>query len=129
MGKCQTIKNILAKIHIHLFFYITAFICVLTGYFYEFSLFTYLILIHELGHVLAGIYFKWNIKEIIILPFGGLTKFEELLNKPIIEEFIITIMGPIFQIIGYYILKCKVDSSLFTFFNNAIFRILFFKYI
>ena len=92
----------------------------LTGYFYEFSLFTYLILIHELGHVLAGIYLKWNIKEIIILPFGGLTKFEELLNKPIIEEFIITIMGPIFQIIGYYILKCKVDSSLFTFFNNSI---------
>ena len=29
-------------------------------------------------------------------------------------------MGPIFQLIGYYILKCKVDSSIFTFFNNAI---------
>ena len=42
---------------------------------------------------------KWKISEVIILPFGGLTKFNEKINKPILEEFLIAIMGIIFQII------------------------------
>ena len=46
-----------------------------------------------------AIILKWQISEVIILPFGGLTKFNEKVNKPIIEEFLIAIMGIIFQII------------------------------
>lgn len=112
MVKHWTIKTILSKIQFHFFFYIVALVCVLAGYFYEFALFTYLILIHECGHISAGMYFKWNIKKIIILPFGGITLFEDALNKPIKEEWIITVMGPIFQIFGYYLLQCKVDEVL-----------------
>lgn len=79
-----------------------------------------LLLIHELGHILMGLYFGWHLKEIIILPFGGLTKFEDILNKPIKEELLVTIMGPLFQVIGYYLLKFKFDDSILTFYHYAL---------
>ncbi len=57
-----------------------------------------------MGHVLMGIIFKWKIEKIIILPFGALTIFDEGVNKSIFEEFLIAIMGPIFQIIFTFFL-------------------------
>ena len=60
------------------------------------------VFIHELGHIITGIIFKWKIDKIIILPFGCLTKFNVIINKPIKEEFIISIMGIIFQILFTY---------------------------
>lgn len=51
-----------------------------------------------------ALYYKWHIEKVIILPFGALTLFHEKINKPLLEEFLILIMGPIFQIIGTYFL-------------------------
>lgn len=58
-----------------------------------------IILMHEAGHIMTSCFFKWKIKKIMILPFGGLTIFNEKINKPLYQEFIISIMGIIFQII------------------------------
>lgn len=70
-------------------------------------MFTVIIVVHEFGHVLMGIIYKWKIDKIILLPFGALTIFHEDLNRLIKEEFLIVIMGPLFQIIftflGYYL--------------------------
>ena len=81
-----------------------AFIAVVTGHFKGFILFSIIILVHEFGHVLMGILFGWKIDKIIILPFGALTVFQEDLNRRIFEEFLIVIMGPIFQIVFTWIL-------------------------
>ena len=70
-----------------------------TGNFKYFFLFSLIIIIHELGHVLAALYYKWEIDRVILLPFGALTIFNEKINRPLFEEFIILIMGPIFQIV------------------------------
>lgn len=90
----------------------TAFIVAITGNFNGFILFTFIIVIHELGHILAALYYSWNIKQVIILPFGALTIFDEKINRPLFEEFIILIMGPIFQIIGTMILSIFVLDAL-----------------
>lgn len=74
-------------------------LAILCGEFKTFSFFIMIILFHELGHILAGYYYHWRIEKILILPFGALTIFKEHLNKPLKEEWIITIMGPIFQMI------------------------------
>lgn len=92
------IKNIFK---IHYLFYLVAFICIITGFFKPFLWISLLIIVHELGHLLAAIYYKWQIDKVIIFPFGGVTLFKEHLNKPIIEEFIILIMGPTAQMIFY----------------------------
>lgn len=75
-------------------------------------LFFSIILFHELGHILGGLYYKWNIDKIIILPFGGLTIFNENINKPLKEEFIICILGPVFQIIYYLLIHNIVDIKI-----------------
>ena len=71
----------------------------ITGHFKGFFLFTIIIIIHELGHILMALYYKWHIEKVILLPFGALTLFNEKINRPLKEEFMILIMGPIFQII------------------------------
>ena len=62
-------------------------------------------IIHELGHLALLKFFNWQVRKVIILPFGGLTLIEEALNRPISEEFLIVLAGPLFQIIGYIFLK------------------------
>lgn len=59
---------------------------------------------HEFGHILMGVLFKWKIERVIILPFGALTVFNEDLNRKLSEEALIAIMGPIFQVIFTYLL-------------------------
>lgn len=102
---------------VHILFYITGLICILNGYFKHFIIFTSIILIHELGHITGALIFKWNIEKVILLPFGGITIFNEKIDKPLKEEFIIAILGPIFQIIFYLLFK---DNYTFSLYNKII---------
>lgn len=70
-----------------------------------------ILVIHEMGHVLAAIYFHWNIQSVRLYPFGALTMFQEHLNKPMKEEMLIVIMGPIFQCIYYFLMNFTNHSS------------------
>lgn len=103
-------KNIF-KIHFHPLFYLVVVIFIFTGHFHDFFLFLSIILFHELGHILGGIFFRWDIEEVLILPFGSLTIFKEGLNKPLKEEFFIAILGSLFQIIFYFLFKNKWDIT------------------
>ena len=93
--------KIISKMSIHPLFYVTAFITIITGFFKDFSYIMMIILIHELGHILSSIYFKWNIEKIMILPFGGITIFDEKINRPLKEELIIALSGPLIQFIAF----------------------------
>ncbi len=112
-------KNILNKIYPHPLFLITILFFILLGRFRIISYFMILIIIHELGHILLGIYFKWKINKIIILPFGCLTKFDIDINTKLIEEFIVSISGIIFQYI-FYILVRNNFSYHFVYINYFI---------
>lgn len=92
-------KNIYHKIYIHPLFYFIALIFILTGQFKPFISFMIIVLFHELGHIITSLLLKWKIKRVIILPLGCITEFNEKLNRPIYQELLILIMGPIFQII------------------------------
>lgn len=101
---------------IHPLTYLSLLIAFITGYFKETIIFMTIIIVHEIGHVLTAILLKWHIEKIVILPFGGLTIFDELLNKPLIEELIIAIMGPLFQIVFVIFIK----NDLFFSYSNII---------
>lgn len=103
---------------IHPFFYLFAIICIFTGYFKNFCFITFIIVFHELGHILASVFFNWNIDKIVIMPFGGIVLFNEKINRPIKEELIIALMGPIFQSVLFFI-----DNPLF--FKYNLFLIIF----
>lgn len=117
--------NIFNKVQIHFLYYIVAFICIITGMFKEFIYFTLIIVVHELGHILPSILYKWKIEKIVILPFGGITIFNENINRPLKEELLIVLMGPIFQCIVYYIGSYFISYDLIIY--NYHYAILFFN--
>lgn len=98
---------------IHPFFLLTAIIILFTGYFKNFIYITTIIIVHEIGHISLAYFFKWKIEKIVLLPFGGITIFNEHLNRKITEEFLILLAGPIFQIVFVNIINIFLKSSLF----------------
>ena len=102
---------------IHILFYITGFICFLTGNFKNFIIFSSIIIVHELGHIIGAFIFKWKIDKVILLPFGGITIFNESIDKPLYQEFIIAILGPTFQLIFYLLYK---NNEIFNYYNIVI---------
>ena len=113
-------KNILNKIYFHPLFLMTLLIFILIGYFKFITYFMILIIVHELGHILISLIFKWNIEKIIILPFGGLTKYNEIINRSLIEEFLVSIAGISLQIIFYLLIKDYIDYKYFSIINYFI---------
>jgi len=90
--------------------------------FKEFSFVFSLIIIHELGHLSAAMYYKWNLDKIAIYPFGGCVKFSEQVNRKIKEELIILIMGPLTQIIFYFLMIQLSQKGFMTYRNIEIFK-------
>lgn len=66
---------------------------------------------------MGALIFKWNIDKIILLPFGGITIFNEKIDKSLKEEFIIAILGPLFQVIFFLLYK---DNYIFNLYNKII---------
>jgi len=134
MESILIIKNILKKVNIHSILFFLAFASVITGLFKEFLVFSSIIIIHELGHIVSALIFKWNIKKINFYPFGGYIEFDEILNRPIKEELIIVISGLLFQTI-YFILitifynNYIISERLFNLFKHYHYSILLFNLI
>ena len=86
------------KFKIHPLYYVVMFIMFITGHFKFFTTYTLIILIHELGHIFAGVILKWPVVRITIYPFGCMTTFDKI-NSSFYEEFLVLIYGPLFQIL------------------------------
>lgn len=99
------IKNIFSKIYISPFLYILLLIFLITGHIYNLLLFMSLIIIHELGHFLTASLLKWKVDKICLYPYGGISRFNELINVKLKEEFFVLVMGPLMQIFFFLIFK------------------------
>lgn len=73
----------------------------MSGLFKNIMMFFSLLFIHEMGHFLTAKLFGWKVDKIYFYPYGGVTKFSDDLNKPKIQELIIMIMGPFFQVLFF----------------------------
>lgn len=62
-----------------------------------------------MGHFLMVKLLGGKVDKIYIYPLGGISKFNFDLNISILCEFLILIMGPIFQIFAYYLLMLFLD--------------------
>ena len=109
------ISKIKSRIYIHPLYYLVLIVMTFTGLLKYYFLYTLVILIHELGHIFASIILKWNINKITIYPFGCMTTFNNKLNSSIIEEFLILIMGPLFQIVFNMIYPTKYHMFILIF--------------
>ena len=86
------------------FVYFFSLFAVFTASFIPFFVISFLIIIHELGHFLTAKLMGVEVDKIYLYPFGGISKFHMPLNISIFKEFLILMMGPIFQNIAALIL-------------------------
>ena len=106
---------------IHIFFYVVMFVCLVTGNIRDYLVFTSIIIVHELGHITAGVLFSWKVKRIVLLPFGGLTIFDNLINTSLLEEFFVALAGPVFQVLFFlFINHFFILSSSVKYFNYVL---------
>lgn len=68
---------------------------VLTGYFVEMITLFGVVTIHELGHVAAAKSLGWRVREVQLLPFGGVASVDEQSNVPAREDLLVAICGPL----------------------------------
>jgi stage IV sporulation protein FB len=66
-----------------------------TAHFLEVCLLILIIFIHEMGHAAAASFFSWRIKQISLLPFGGVAEMDEHGNRPLREETLVVVAGPL----------------------------------
>lgn len=115
-------KNILNKIEFHYSYFIVAISFILIGYYKNLIIFTSLIIVHEFGHFLVAKLLKFNVKKIIIYPFGGITKIEDYINRKSSHELLIAISGIIFQILYYLIFVYLYKQNIFTNYTYTLFQ-------
>lgn len=83
------------NIRIHPIFWLIAVLSIVVGQFWELLTLFMIVFIHELGHALVAILFKWKVRQVMILPFGGYCEVDEHGNRPLMEELLVILAGPI----------------------------------
>ncbi|RIE00591.1 Zn-dependent protease [Cohnella faecalis] len=66
----------------------------LTGRFVELVTLFFIVLFHELGHLAMALRFGWTVREVKLLPFGGVVEVEEAGSVPAREELAVALAGP-----------------------------------
>lgn len=100
---------------------------ILSGYFINLIVFTSLIIVHELGHYIVARMLKFKVSEIVIYPYGGITKLDDLINRRIDEELLIALFGVIMQFLFYLIVVYlyrvgyvrEYTYNLYTIYNSS----------
>ncbi len=116
------------KLEFHYTYILISLGFILTGYFSNLIIFTSIIIIHELGHYIVAKINKLNVEKIVIYPYGGLVKMNNLINTKIIKELEVAISGIFFQLIYYFFIYILYKQglireyifNLFTMYNKNI---------
>lgn len=100
----MTFHKALPTIHIHPILILFLIIGFITGTFMEIVIMLGVVLFHELGHYIMAISFKWRIKSITLWVFGGVMDTDEHGNRPLYEEALVSIAGPLQHVFIYLFL-------------------------
>ncbi len=87
--------SLLRLLSIHPLLWIVMALAIATAHFVDVCLLIVIIFIHEMGHAAAASFFSWRIKKITLLPFGGVAEMDEHGNRPLKEEAIVVMAGPL----------------------------------
>lgn len=100
------------KIEVHPLFWLVIAVSIVTARFEEVLVLFTFVFIHEIGHGLTAHFFSWRIKKISLLPFGGVAEMDEHGNRPLKEELLVVVAGPIQHLWIQFVLWSMYDSML-----------------
>ncbi|TQK73604.1 stage IV sporulation protein FB [Brevibacillus sp. AG162] len=72
---------------------------VVTGHFLEVITLFVIVLIHELGHVAMARELGWTVKEVQLLPFGGVATMEDSYATDPMDEIVVALAGPFLNMV------------------------------
>ena len=121
MESIYLMKSICKKVKLSPFFLLIIFLSLISGLFRDVITLFSVIIIHELGHVLISMIFKWKIKKIDITICGGFITYDDRIDKPFKEELVIAVSGFLFQFILF--LLCLLLFRLNIIDNKMLFMI------
>lgn len=81
-------------IYLHPTFWFILVLSMMTGMFYHVIIVFIIVSWHEFGHFFMAKFFNWEVRRITLWIFGGVMETEEHLNKPLKQQFLVTIAGP-----------------------------------
>jgi stage IV sporulation protein FB len=109
----------LIKFSIHPSFFFIFFLALFHGFLYDVILLFVIVIIHELGHACTALSYGWRVRRIELLPFGGVAEMDEHGNRPIKEEALVIIAGPLMNVImigmTYFCLYTGLWSTAFAY--------------
>lgn len=83
------------RLRLHPLFTFIMFASVMTGRFLELAVLFGVVFIHELGHTIAALQCGWRVREIRLLPFGGVAVVDQQGIVPAWQEIVVTLAGPL----------------------------------
>lgn len=83
---------------------------VLCGYYINLIVFTTLIIVHEFGHYITARLLSFKVDKIVIYPFGGITKINDMINKDINSELLVATSGVIYQFL-FFLIICYLNNK------------------
>jgi stage IV sporulation protein FB len=97
-------------IYINKMLVIMLIIAVLVGEGFKIAIIFLVIFIHEMAHVLVARILKLKVREIELLPFGGVVRIESLFELNPRNEICIALAGPLFNIL--LLMGCMILETL-----------------
>lgn len=116
----MSFRNFIKLLHIHPILILFIIVSILTGTFLQLFILLLFVTIHEWGHFVAARFFGWKIEAIILWVFGGVMQTEEHLNRPVKEEMIVTICGPLQHL---FIFICLFVIDYFSLVSSSVIQI------
>lgn len=110
-------KIILTKFKINNLTYLIFLSFLLTGFIKNILLILLIIIVHELGHIMFLKMLHYEIENVEIFPFGGVTKTSKYLNSSINKDIIIYLGGFLLQIFLFLIIFNIYNNHLIS--NNT----------
>ncbi|WP_440895987.1 site-2 protease family protein [Amphibacillus sp. Q70] len=101
-------------IYLHPSIWFVFILSIMTGMFYEIAIIFFIVSWHEFGHFLVAKYFNWDIRRVTLWIFGGVMETEEHLNKPMKEQFLVTIAGPLQHLFIFILLFFIQKTQILT---------------
>jgi len=109
------------RIKFHYTYYIISISFLITGQFLNLLIFTSLIIVHELGHYIACLITRINVTKIIIYPYGGITKIDDIIDINFSKELLISISGIVIQSLYFFIVYLLYNNYLIRDYTYNIF--------
>lgn len=105
------------KIEIHPLFWLIGALSIVTAQFESIFMIFVLVFFHECAHIAVMMKYNWEIKKIVLLPFGGVAETDEFATRPSHEDWYVVLAGPLFHIgvefifmVAIYIFHMPSDS-------------------